>query len=162
MTVPGLAMRYAGAALIVLAALMTPIAGGAQSSSGQPPAPPASSEDLQALRERVATFWAARLAGDPKAQWELLEPRGRGRLTMQEYASGRGAVRYIAYQVEDATVKGYFAVVKVRLMVQPILPSGRRVPVQTTVAEDYWVRIGGVWYRNLEEGRPGHAPGGIS
>jgi hypothetical protein len=36
-------------------------------------------------------------------------------------------------------------------MFQPILPSGRRVGVQTSLAEDFWVRIGGVWYRRLDQ-----------
>ena len=162
MSVSALAMRCAAAALIVLFVLTSPIPGGSQSPSAQPPAPVASAEDVQALRERVGAFWAARLAGDPKVQWELLEPRGRARLTIQEYGSDRGALRYIAYQVEDATVNGYFAVVKVRVMVQPILPSGRRVGVQTTLAEDYWVKIRGIWYRKLEEGQPGQAQEGAS
>jgi hypothetical protein len=113
--------------------------------------PVVSAEEVEVLRDRVATFWAARLAGDPKAQWELLEPRGRGRMTPQEYTANRGAIRFLAYQVENATVDGYFAVVKVRVMFQPILPSGRRVGVQTSLAEDFWVRIGGVWYRRLDQ-----------
>ena len=49
-----------------------------------------------------AAFWAARVAGDPKAQWELLEPRGRGRMTPLEYVPGPGAMKYLAYQVETA------------------------------------------------------------
>jgi hypothetical protein len=99
----------------------------------------------------VAAFWAARLAGDATAQWQLLEPRGRGRLTAQEYGAHRTAIRYLAYQVENATVDGYFAVVKVRLMFQPNLPSGRRVGVQSSLTEDYWIRIGGTWYRRLDQ-----------
>ena len=135
---------------------------GASQVTPTPPASAAPSEDVQVLRERVAAFWAARLAGDSKVQWDLLEPRGRGRLTMQEYASDRGAVRYLAYQVEDATVTGYFAVVKVRLMVQPILPSARRVGVQTTIAEDRWVRIRGVWYRRFGDEESSPSQGGTS
>jgi hypothetical protein len=145
--------------LVGLAIVTSATPGGAQGTSPGAPAPapsagekPAASEgDTQVLRERVAAFWAARLAGDPKAQWELLEPRGRGRLSIQEYTSDRGAVRFVAYQVEDATVTGYFALVKVRVMFQPILPSARRIGIQTILAEDRWVKVRGVWYRQLEE-----------
>jgi hypothetical protein len=143
------------AGLIMLSVVAWATPGRSQGTSTDPPG---SSKDVEALRERVAAFWAARLAGDSKAQWELLEPRGRGRLTMQEYGSNRGAVRYVAYQVEDAAITGYFAVVKVRVMFQPILPSARRVGVQTALAEDRWIRIRGVWYRNLEED-PGQTQG---
>ena len=140
--------RSAAAALLSLSALGW---AGSAASQGTSETPAASTDDVQVLRERVATFWAARMAGDPSAQWGLLEPRGRGRLTAQEYGAGRSAVRYLAYQVENATVDGYFAVVKVRLMFQPILPSGRRVGVQSSLAEDYWVKIGGTWYRRLDQ-----------
>lgn len=113
-------------------------------------------EGVEQLRGRAAAFWAARVAGDTNGQWELLEPRGRGRLTAGEYAAGRGAVKYIAYQVEDATVNGYFASVKVRLLVQPILPTAQpnKIGPSGTVVADRWVRVGGTWYRSLEQESP--------
>ena len=116
---------------------------------------PGSEADVLALRERAAAFWAARVAGDGQAQWQLLEPRGKGRLTAQEYASDSGGGRYLAYQVEGATVDGLFATVKVKVLVQQILPPSsvrRSIPPQATVVNDGWVRIGGVWYRRLDAG----------
>ena len=109
--------------------------------------------EVERLRERAAAFWAARVAGDPNAQWELLEPRGRGRFTPLEYVPGPGAMKYLAYQVENATVSGYFADVSVRLLVQPILPAARKQKIgpSSTVVQDRWVRIGGTWYRSLEQ-----------
>ena len=132
-----------------------------------PPAPvpapePASatSADLDQLRERAAAFWAARVAGDSKGQWELLEPRGRGRITPAEYVAVRGAVKYLAYQVEDATVDGYFGTVKVRLLVQMLPPSvqqRRRVAPSGALVNDRWVRVGGTWYRSMEQDQPTEA-----
>lgn len=127
-------------------------------------------QDVQNLRQRAAAFWAARIARDFRAQWELLEPRGRGRMAPEEYAAGRGAVLYLAYQVEDAEVNGIFGVVKVRVMVQPAAQvwGGRRVPIGATVVNDEWVRAGGVWYRRLEQREGGQAtqqgsdPGGAA
>lgn len=109
--------------------------------------------DVERLRERAAAFWAARVAGDPNAQWELLEPRGRGRLTPLEYVPGPGALKYLAYQVENATVDGYFADVSVRILVQPILPAARKTKIGPSgmLVKDRWVRIGGTWYRSLEQ-----------
>ena len=115
-------------------------------------APAAASEgQVQTLRERAAAYWAARMQGDDKAQWDLLEPRGKGRVTAQEYAAGRQGVRYLGYQIEDAVVDGYFAIVKVRLLFQPILQRMTGVPVQTVLMDDQWVRIAGTWYRQLDE-----------
>ena len=143
------------AGLVVLSVVAWATAGEAQDSSATPPA----RGDVQVLRERVAAFWAARFAGDSKGQWELLEPRGRGRMTPQEYAGGPSALRYLAYQVEDAVVNGFFATVAVRVIVQPILPSAARAPMQTVVVQDRWIRIGGVWYRSVDDEGPDPAPG---
>jgi hypothetical protein len=152
MRVQGLAAGFA-LLLNVLAGL--PGVAAAQDASSTPPAPEGAvaASDVERLRERAATFWAARVAGDPKAQWDLLEPRGRGRLTPIEYVPGPGAMKYLAYQVENATVSGYFADVSVRILVQPILPVTRKAKVgpQSTVVTDRWVRIGGTWYRSLEQ-----------
>lgn len=118
-----------------------------------PGAPAATIGDVERLRERAAAFWAARVAHDPTKQWELLEPRGQGRVTAAEYGGVVRAVKYLAYQVEDANVHGYFAKVKVRLIVQPVLPSApqRRVAPAAVVIEDSWVRVRGTWYRTLEQ-----------
>jgi len=64
----------------------------------------------------------------------------------------------MGYQVEDATVSGFFATVKVRVLFQPILPpsaASRVVPPVASVLPDGWVRIGGLWYHRLEEGEVG-------
>jgi len=123
-------------------------------------APMASEAEVLALKERAAAFWAARVAGDVDAQWRLLEPRWTGRMTAAEYGADLTGGRWLAYQVEEVTVNGFFATVKVRLLVQQILPASaagrvRRSP-QGTVVEDGWIRIGGVWYRRLGQG--GEAP----
>jgi hypothetical protein len=116
-------------------------------------APGAPASDVEALRQRAAAFWAARVEGNANAQWDLLEPRGKGRLTALEYAPREGAAKYLAYQVEDATVNGYFATVKVRVLAQPLLPmtGSRKIGPSAVELNDRWVRIGGVWYRSLEQ-----------
>lgn len=120
-------------------------------------APVASEAEVQALRERVAAFWAARVAADLEAQWQLLEPRWKGRMTAAEYGSDLTGGRWLAYKVEDAAVNGFFATVKVRLLVQQILPAGApgrsvRGTPQAAVLNDGWIRIGGLWYRRLDGG----------
>lgn len=123
----------------------------AQSAS---PAPPnvASEAEVQTLRERVAAYWAARMTGDDKVQWDLLEPRGRGRVTPQEYAAERRGIQYLGYQVENAAIDGFFAVVKVRLLFQA--PQLASVAPQTVLMDDRWIRVGGAWYRQLDDRKP--------
>ena len=150
----------AGFALLLSVLVGLPGCAVTQNAASPPPAsegavaPPAvATSEVERLRERAAAFWAARVAGDPKAQWELLEPRGRGRFTPLEYVPGPGAMKYLAYQVENAAVRGYFADVSVRLLVQPILSAARKTKIgpSSTLVQDRWVRIGGTWYRSLEQ-----------
>ena len=145
--------------LAVMAVGLVALGGGgcaapARMESTSPAAAVVSGDQVQALRERAAAYWAARMAGDDKGQWELLEPRGKGRLTPQEYVAGKTSIRYLGYQVEDATIDGYFAIVKVRLLFQPILPRMASVAVQTVFMNDQWIRVGGIWYRQLEDSQP--------
>lgn len=119
-------------------------------SVSAPAAVPAEAQ-VQTLRERAATYWAARMQGDDKTQWDLLEPRGRGRLTPQEYGVERKGIRYLGYQIEEAAIDGYFAIVKVRLLFQPILQRMANVSVQTVLMDDQWVRVAGTWYRQMDD-----------
>jgi hypothetical protein len=155
-------------AVIVLSALagardaagQTP-SGATAGQAGSTPATAAPNADVEQLRERAAAFWAARVAGDFTKQWELLEPRGRGRMTAAEYAVNRGAVKYLAYQVEDATISGYFGTVNVRLMAQALLvaPGRASIPPNAFVFPDKWVKIRGTWYHTLDEEAGGGAGG---
>jgi hypothetical protein len=148
-------MRVRGLAAGLVLLLGLPACATTKGAASMPPVSEgtATASDVERLRERTAAFWAARVAGDPKAQWELLEPRGRGRMTPLEYVPGPGAMKYLAYQVENATVSGYFADVSVRILVQPILPPTQKAKIgpSSTTVKDRWVRIGGTWYRSLEQ-----------
>lgn len=143
-----------GVALIAVGLVALGAAGCATSAPKE--SPPASAvvpteAQVQTLRERAATYWAARMQADDRTQWELLEPRGRGRLTAQEYGAERKGIRYLGYQIEEARIDGYFAIVKVRLLFQPILTRMARVPVQTVLMDDQWVKVAGTWYRQMDD-----------
>jgi hypothetical protein len=142
--------------LVGLAALAGALVAGPAPGRAEP-APPAAGADTAALRERVAAFWAARVAGDLAVQWTFFEPRVRGRLSVDEYRARPRGVRYVAYQVEEAEVRGPFATVRVRVLAEPValaaLARGRRVVPQTVVVDDPWIRIGETWYRRLEQER---------
>jgi hypothetical protein len=143
----GLAVIATGLVALVGTGCAAPV----QRESASPVAMVAPEQQVQTLRERAAAFWAARMEDDEKGQWELLEPRGKGRVTPQEYASERKGVRYLGYKIEDATIEGHFATVKVRLLFQPVLQRMVSVPVQTVLLDDQWIRIAGRWYRQLDD-----------
>lgn len=76
-------------------------------------------------------------------------------MTAAEYSRGRGGVKYLAFQVEDAAVEGYFSTVKVRVLVKPVLgitgatAKDADAP-KAVVVSDKWVKIKGTWYRTLD------------
>ena len=131
----------------------------AASGSGHAQAPPstggapAATDDqpLAELKKRVLAYWEARVKKDYRAEYDLLEPRARARVSPDEYGRGR-TVQYLAVQVEGAEQNGNFARVNVRLLVRLILPIPARVQARTdsTQIEDHWVLIGGAWYRSSE------------
>ncbi len=152
-------MRRAGRAALAVGLVAIGVVGGVAGVFGQgavPSSAPTAPEgpEVQALKERAAAFWAARVAGDLEAQWQLLEPRWKGRMTAAEYGAELTGGRWLAYQVEGVTVNGFFATVKVRVLVRQVLPpetAGRvRIRPQATVVGDGWIRINGLWYRRLE------------
>ena len=154
--------------MLALGLVVLGVAGWVASVPGQgapaSSAPTASEAETLALRERAAAFWAARVSGDIESQWQLLEPRWKGKMTAAEYGSDLTGGRWLAYQVEGATVNGAFATVKVRVLSQQMLPpsaSGRVLArPQAGVVDDGWIRIGGVWYRRLDPAAQMASPAG--
>jgi hypothetical protein len=115
--------------------------------------PSAADDDVEVLRQRAAQFWAARVNRDFRKQWELMEPRIRGRMSENDFAAGRGRIRYLAYQVEQASTQGSFATVKVRVMAHPEVGAGspRRVSPRVVLLDDPWIKIDGVWFHRQVE-----------
>ena len=151
-------MRRAMRSGLLLAAVLL---GGVAAAEEKAVPAPSAEDEIMVLKERAAAFWQARIKRDFRAQWELLEPRIKGRVSADEFMVGRGGVQYLGYQVEDATVTGAFATVKVRVLAQPAaaILGGRRVTPQAALLDDPWIRVGGVWYRRLESDQSS-PPGG--
>ena len=152
----GMARRWLAVAALAALAAVAPSAA-AQGPAAPAPAAPAepATDDAEALRQRVAQFYAARLAGDARGQWELLEPRVRARTTPEEFAAEGAQTRYLGYKVENAAIRGAFGKVQVRVLTLVALPTMargvRQMPPQVSMALEQWMKLGGVWYRMTEE-----------
>jgi hypothetical protein len=119
-------------------------------------ATPAPDETLT-LRQRAAEYWMARTKRDYRAQWELSEPRLKGRMSPEQYGAGKGAIHYLGYEVGDAKIDGHFATVEVKVIARITVASQPTQPlVRTATVNDGWVKIEGVWYRRADqpEGTP--------
>jgi hypothetical protein len=111
----------------------------------------AGSTEVDALRQRVASYWAARVARDSAAFWRLIEPRAQGRMTAEEYASQGANVTYTGYRVEEATINGNFATVKGVPQLPLTRARGVAVAPHAALLDDEWVRVRGVWYRVIDK-----------
>jgi hypothetical protein len=117
-------------------------------------AKPGAAAEIDTLRQRVAAYWAARVAQDSATLWRLIEPRAQGRMTAEEYAAQGASVKFMGYRVEDATISGNFATVKVRLVGVadlPLMRGGAQTGPQASVIDDQWVRVRGAWYRVIDK-----------
>jgi hypothetical protein len=141
---------------LVLTVLAIGLDAGVSTAQGTGPGPApgtlAGQDDTVALRQRAAEYWAARVAKDYRTQWELSEPRLKGRITADEYAAGRGAIQYLGYDVGDADIKGSFASVQVKVIARITLPESKSKPVvKTQTVPDAWIKVEGVWYRRADQ-----------
>jgi hypothetical protein len=142
------------------------IAGAQSQAPGvQPPAapvPPSSSAEsggqavvddaaLAELKKRALAYWEARVRKDYRAEYELMEPRARARVSADEYGRGRN-IEYLAAQVEGAERLGNFARVSIRVLVRIVAPVPFRVAPRTESSsfQDHWVMIQGTWYRSTD------------
>lgn len=123
-------------------------------------APAADEQSLAELKKRALAYWEARVKRDYRAEYDLMEPRARARVSVDEYGRGRN-VQYLAAQVEGAERRGNFARVTVRVLIRVVAPMpGSRIEPRTeaTAFQDQWMLIGGTWYRSadadLREGAP--------
>jgi hypothetical protein len=119
-----------------------------------------SEEETLTLRQRAADYWAARVSRDYRVQWELSEPRLKGRITPEEYARGKGAIQYLGYEVGDAKIDGSFATVQVKVIARVSLPRSQAKPViRSATVGDAWIKVEGVWYRRTDQPQdPGGPP----
>jgi hypothetical protein len=156
--------RLVGLAIAVLAISLGVGSSTAQGTGPNPaPVTRAGQDESLALRQRAAEYWAARVARDYRTQWELSEPRLKGRVTPEEYGAGRGAIQYLGYDVGDTDIKGSFASVQVKVIARVTLPGSQAKPVvRTATVPDGWIKVEGVWYRRADqpEGSPG-TPGAV-
>jgi hypothetical protein len=149
-------LKHRASSLVLIAVLLLAwgLAGGEE-----PKQEPATAE-LKLIKERAARYWEAKLARDFRTQYEMLEPRVRGRLPFEDFIKGKGVVEYLGATVEDAQVTGNFATVTLRIRARVRHPMLRPTPPpKETTALERWVRVRGVWYRTLEEVPP--PPGGL-
>jgi hypothetical protein len=103
------------------------------------------------LVQRVEALWKARIAGDYDFAYEVFDFAYRAAIPKRNYVENVGAITYQSYSVEDVTVTGPEATVKMKAkyeMKPTYLPSGKPIkldPIEVELANT-WVWVGNDWY----------------
>lgn len=102
------------------------------------------------LRERVRSYWDARIASDLLATYTLHEPAFRRVVTLTSFLQGRGVTKVLEYEILGERIEGELGNVKVKvkstvthsMLIKPVEPSWAEF-------EERWVLVGGEWYRKF-------------
>lgn len=108
-------------------------------------------EKKRKLEQRVKKLWDSRVAGNYKPTYEIFDFTFRAANTEEAFLNSSGNITYHSYTVDEITVNGVEANVKVKVKYEVkkiITPSGKPMstpPVETSL-ENSWVWIGDDWY----------------
>lgn len=99
------------------------------------------------LKERVAIYWEARVAGDLSEVYGLHEPSFRKKVTLTAYAQGRGVSTVFDYDITNVRIEGDKGFVTTRVnytiahpgLAKPVEPRWREI-------EEQWRWVDGEWY----------------
>jgi hypothetical protein len=110
----------------------------------------------EALRKRVAAYWETLIAGDLEEAFNFIEPKGQKTQNRSRFIAGMGNFIFLSYRIEDITMEGYRASVRVKrtFKIQPgFIPIVIKEPASQTLT-DPWVQINDIWYAAYGKPRP--------
>lgn len=104
----------------------------------------------QALRQRVATYWEARIKGDPEGAYELLVPLAREAVSLGVYAMRTSSFKILDYRIESVSMgpDNKEAVVRVwrSFKIKSTAVPIRIDKVLEQTSESRWFLVKGKWY----------------
>lgn len=120
-------------------------------------AEPAGGASVDALRERAAAFWAARVAGDPVTAYEYEDLKITKAMPLQTYAT-RGGLIYRRANLVGSDCPAGKEECLVQVEVDFVIPQLNPNQVQTQKFDDPWVLIQGQWYHAFKKRTPPPTP----
>jgi len=117
------------------------------------PTPPAQLQQSpeEALRARATQFWEARVKGDLAAQYDLLEPPARERVTLTGFYRSRSSVVFQSYKIQEVEAAGDEGWVTAMTTFRMNLPQVSRFGPWDQGTIMHWIRVNGVWYVGYDQ-----------
>lgn len=126
---------------------------GGKGLSGLPEATHINEAERKArLEQRVKTLWSYRVEGNFEPTYDMFDFAYKLATTKKMYVENVGVITYLSFSLEDVTVSGNEAKVKLKVKyeVKPtMLPTGGKpltVPPVEIEMENKWVWVGSDWY----------------
>lgn len=103
------------------------------------------------LVQRVEALWKARVAGEYEFSYEVFDFAYKAAVAKKTYVENAGAITYHTFSVEDVSMAGSEATVKMKAkyeMKPTFLPSGKPIKLEPIEVEltNTWVWVGNDWY----------------
>jgi len=115
------------------------------------PEPP-SRRDLYAekhLRGRYLEYWDARKSKDIKLLHQYIDPYDQPRMPVESLQEMEGLMEYLSYDLKWVEVIGEMGRVHVIYRRKVTDPSLSKLPPETAVETEEWIRVNDEWYRDL-------------
>lgn len=110
------------------------------------------------LRTRFMQAWRARKAGDYHALYQFCDPYDHPKMPEEAYVDMQELLEYRTCDVRWVEVVGALGRVQVVYTRKVTDPSMTKLPVETVVQTEDWIKVNGEWYQDLSRAS-GPAPG---
>lgn len=102
------------------------------------------------LRQRIGEFWNFMIESEWLKAYPYFDPFYRARVTKEGYMSGKGLIKYYAFDIEQMEIKGNIADVKIKVNYEApeIVMKGKTtsIPRQDRIIAARWLWIYDNWY----------------
>jgi hypothetical protein len=104
------------------------------------------------LEQRVKKLWDARLSLDHDTSYEMFDFAYKASNPKKSYTDYMGIITYLAYNVEEISIAGNEAAVKMKIKyevkptIMPTAPKPISIPPTESESPSTWVWVGNDWY----------------
>ncbi|NEX19235.1 exo-alpha-sialidase [Thiorhodococcus mannitoliphagus] len=116
---------------------------------------PTKAERVEAVRKRAQAFWTAVMNDDYKDAYALQDPFFRARMSMRDYLTKTGMIKYESAKIDSIDINGARAELQVKLRASiPSykLPTTGEVvskPEKEVTVSSVWLWVDGDWYKEF-------------
>lgn len=115
---------------------------------------PAGTDTVAQLTARANQYWSYRVKGDLEKAYAFEDPETIEDTSLTDYVkSFGGGIKWLAAEVDSATIAGDKAQVLVRMRYRWQFAKDQPQDGMVSIASEYWRNVDGVWYHRFADAR---------